>query len=100
MTNLRKILEELWNLGFLGKDMNKSIKETCENNVNEAHQQILALKPKRKETHWNCEVEVKAGEKPYCKTCRKEVVLSNEWYADYKFNQAISEMEHSMTGER
>ena len=43
MTNLRKILEELWNLGFLGKDMNKSIKETCENNVNEAHQQILAL---------------------------------------------------------
>ena len=71
MTNLRKILEEVYADGL------EAELPLDEYNFNQKIQQILALIPKRKKKWWQYDTVFDKG-----------------------FNQALSEMEQSMTGEK
>ena len=84
---LRKILEELSAKSAL-QMANPTIKEKgvyCKQQIDQAHQQILALIPKKKEN------QVMATDFRFC---------NRTPYFIQGFNEAISEMEQSMTGER
>ena len=78
MTPLRKILEELEARARLGED-----KEADYFSVNIAHQQILALIPKKRSHMDECDYDA------YSCTCGAE-----------EYNQAIDKIEQSMTGEK
>ena len=81
MSKLRKILEELVARARLGIDT-----EADYFSVNIAHQQILALIPKKREPM--------PEEKEYKSKYRDSNLMTAG------FNKALSEMEQSMTGEK
>ena len=87
MTNLRKILEELHCKGFPKECNICHIQDGCRKEVDLAHQQILALIPKRKEE--------RTKKLPYR-------IDPREWdyYTRLGFNEALEIMEQSMTGEK
>jgi len=98
--NLRKILEEFnSNEPDINRMSEREYHKLNEKRYDLAHQQILELMPKKKDITYiqNKIKEIENMGKPY----PQEIIGWRTMLEKYEsFNEAISEMEQSMTGER